>query len=300
VTREARAMLRSMTGFGAARGEAAGGATLAVEVRSVNHRHLSVKVRLPETLARLEAEVEARVRAKCERGAVTVHVGVERGAGAEPARIDHALARRYHRELASLAAELELALPLSLETLVGLPGVLNATASDQEEAALERALYGRVDAALSAMLGMREREGVALEGDLRKNARALAQLAARIEKRMPRVVRASHLALAKRVKALLGDSQALARNDLAREVALLADKLDVSEELTRLESHLAQLDEFLAKGGRIGRQLDFLVQEIFREVNTIGAKCADATVAHWVIEAKTHVERLREQVQNVE
>jgi uncharacterized protein (TIGR00255 family) len=117
---------------------------------------------------------------------------------------------------------------------------------------------------------------------------------------MPRVVRAARAGLEKRLAALLGGKTPVARADLAREVALLADKLDVSEELARLASHLEQLEGFLARGGRVGRQLDFLVQEVFREVNTIGSKCADATVTHWVVEAKTHVERLREQVQNVE
>ena len=111
---------------------------------------------------------------------------------------------------------------------------------------------------------------------------------------------ASLAALAKRVQALLGGKVPVTSADLAREIALQADKLDVSEELARLASHLDQLERFVAKGGRVGRQLDFLAQEIFREVNTIGSKCSDATVAHWVVEAKTHVERLREQVQNVE
>jgi uncharacterized protein (TIGR00255 family) len=113
-------------------------------------------------------------------------------------------------------------------------------------------------------------------------------------------VKAQRAALAKRVEDLLGGKTPVAPQDLAREVALLADKLDVSEELARLASHLEQLETLVAKGGRAGRPLDFLVQEIFREVNTIGSKCMDATVAHWVVEMKTLVERLREQVQNVE
>ncbi|HEX6885674.1 MAG TPA: YicC/YloC family endoribonuclease [Planctomycetota bacterium] len=291
-------MLRSMTGFGAAAGAGRSGTPLRVEVRSVNHRHLAVKTRLPETLFALESEVEGRVRARCERGAVTVHVAAERG-GAGGARIDHALARRYRDELAGLAGELGLAPALSLDALVGLPGVL-AAADGADEDTLGQEALALLDEALERMLAMRAREGAALEADLRKHARALAQLAARIEKRMPRVVRANHAGLAKRLQALLGGKLPVARDELAREIALLADKLDVSEELVRLASHLAQLDTLLAKGGRIGRQLDFLVQEILREVNTIGSKCSDATVAHWVVEAKTHVERLREQVQNVE
>lgn len=293
-------MLRSMTGFGASAGEAERGTALRVEVRSVNHRHLALKTRLPEAFAVLEPEIEARVRAKCERGAVSVALTAERPVGSESARVDRELARRYRNELAELAAELELDPRISLETLVSLPGVVAVGQDATAPEALHAAVLRLLDEALVRMLAMRAKEGENLGADLRKNARALAQLAARIEKRMPRIVRAHRAALTKRVQALLGDKKPVAGADLAREIALLADKLDVSEELTRLASHLGQLEGLLEKGGRTGRQLDFLVQEIFREVNTIGSKCSDATVAHWVVEAKTHVERLREQVQNVE
>jgi len=292
-------MLRSMTGFGAAASEARG-TSLRVEVRSVNHRHLVVKLRLPEAFAALEPEVEERVRAKCERGTVSLNLALERCAGATAARVDHALAGRYTRELTELAGELGIPAGLSLDTLLGLPGVLSEAGSGEDGTEMRAAVLALVDEALARMLAMRAAEGTALAADLRKNAQALERLAARIQKRMPSIVRAHRSALEKRVQALLGGKAPVASTDLARELALQADKLDVSEELTRLASHLDQLESFVKKGGRIGRQLDFLVQEIFREVNTIGAKCSDATAAHWVVEAKTHVERLREQVQNVE
>ncbi len=293
-------MLRSMTGFGASASEAERGLALRVEVRSVNHRHLALKTRLPESLVALEPEIEARVRARCERGAITVTVQAEHSAASTPARVDHELARRYREELAALAEELGLATAVSLDTLVALPGVVAVASGGVVSEAQQAAVLRRVDEALTRMLAMREKEGSNLAADLRKNAQALTRLAARIEKRMPGLVRAQHAALTKRVQTLLGSAAAVSGADLAREVALLADKLDVSEELTRLASHLEQLESLLKKGGRAGRPLDFLVQEIFREVNTIGSKCSDATVAHWVVEAKTHVERLREQVQNVE
>jgi uncharacterized protein (TIGR00255 family) len=293
-------MLRSMTGFGAAAGEARAGAALRVEVRSVNHRHLALKTRLPEALFALEGEVEGRVRAACERGAITVHVTAERAGSAGGARLDRELVRRYRDELAALAGELGLEQELSLDALVALPGVFAEGAEDAGADELGPGTLALLDQALGQMVAMREREGAALEADLRKHARALAALAARIEERMPLVVSANQGNLTRRLEALLGGRTPVAPEDLAREIALLADRLDVSEELARLRSHLAQLDGLLAGGGRIGRQLDFLVQEILREVNTIGSKCSDATVAHWVVEAKTLVERLREQVQNVE
>jgi uncharacterized protein (TIGR00255 family) len=292
-------MLRSMTGFGAASSEA-DGASLRVEVRSVNHRHLSVKTRLPEALAALEPEIEERVRSKCERGTVSVSLAWERGEDAALARVDHEAARRYARELADLAGELGIPAALSLDTLVTLPGVVSESAAGVDGSRARAAVLELVEEALARMLAMRAAEGAALASDLRGNARALEKLAERIRKRVPGIVRSHRTALAKRVQALLGGKTPVTGADLAREIALLADKLDVSEELARLASHLGQLETFLARGGRIGRQLDFLVQEIFREVNTIGAKCSDATVAHWVVEAKTRVERLREQVQNVE
>jgi len=291
--------LRSMTGFGAAAGEARSGAQLRVEIRAVNHRHLVLKMRVPEALAALESEIESRVRAKCERGALTLNLAVDPGGAGAGARIDRELARHYRRELELLAKELGLEPTLSLDTLVALPGVVreeDGTAQVPERTSV----LALVDQALARLLAMRATEGEALAADLRKNARALAQLSERIAKRMPRVVSRQRTSLEKRLQGLLGDQAPVARSDLAREIALLADKLDVSEELTRLASHLQQLEDFVKKGGRIGRQLDFLVQEVFREVNTIGAKCSDATVAYWAVEAKAHVERLREQVQNVE
>jgi uncharacterized protein (TIGR00255 family) len=177
------------------------------------------------------------------------------------------------------------------------------TNSGLELRALEREkklLLKVVQSALEAMESMREAEGRALALDLKKNRKLLEQLAHQIEKRMPIVVASQHAALTRRVEELLAGRAPLANGDLAREVALIADKLDVAEELTRLRSHFAQFDAILARSGPVGRQLDFLVQELLRESNTIGSKCTDAEVAHAVVEMKTAIERLREQVQNVE
>ena len=294
-------MLRSMTGFGAASSEDERGFALRVEIRSVNHRHLSLKTRLPEGFSALEHEIESRLRARCERGALSVHVSLGPRAGAELAHLDSEAAARYRTQLEALARVLVIPATISLDTLLTLPGVVSMPQNGSGAAReAQAAVLELVEQALERLLEMRTAEGRALEADLRKHAQATQKLVARVEKRMPGVVRAHRENLERRVRELLGPGAALERGDLAREVALLADRLDVSEEIARLESHLVQLEGFLARGGRVGRQLDFLVQEIFREVNTIGSKCADAKVAHWVVEAKTHVERLREQVQNVE
>ncbi len=296
------AALRSMTGFGAAAATLEGVAAR-VEVRSVNHRHLQVKTRLPQNLSHLEPQVEAAVRAKLSRGSVTVSVDVDRPKAAS-ARIDAKAMRVWCEEIARATKQAGLEADFGLETLLGLPGVIG---SDEDGATVgmeAQLVLGALEGALRGLDTMRQREGKALAVDLRKNAKSAAQLAKKLEKRMPLVVKEQHAALKKRLAELLDGTARTGRSpsdqDLAREVALLADRMDVSEELTRLTSHLAQLETLIAGTEPAGRPLDFLVQELFREANTIGAKCNDATAAHIVVELKTLVERLREQVQNVE
>ena len=293
-------MLRSMTGFGAASQEG-GALSVHVEIRSVNHRHLLVKSRLPQEVSGLDAAVETQVKKRLARGSVSVALGLERTGAEACATIDAEVAARYQQEVAHLAEKLGLEPGLSMDALLALPGVVGGeNGRRRADSRLEKLVLGTIDEALLRLVEMRETEGRAIEEDLRKHAAATAKLVRRIERRMPTVVRAHQRNLEKRVGELLSGQTAIQPADVAREAALLADRLDVSEEVARLDSHLVQLDTFLEKGGRIGRKLDFLVQEIFREINTIGAKCSDAKVSHWVVEAKTHAERLREQVQNVE
>lgn len=300
-------MIRSMTGFGAA-SVVDGAISARAEIRSVNHRHLQVKTRLPSEVSHLESEIEALVRKALERGAVTITISLQREAGAGLAGIDLAAARGYHDRLTELAASLKLQSDVRLEALLGLPGVLvpreGGGGREREEALVQRC----ASQAIAALIAMRAAEGKALHADLSKNTQAIEKVVAKIEKRMPKAVKEHHAALVKRLNELLaGEStrKSVARaevssSDLARELALLADRMDTSEEFTRLKSHLAQWESLLARGNAVGRQLDFLVQELLREANTIGAKCNDATTAHAVVELKTLIERLREQVQNVE
>jgi len=295
-------MLRSMTGFGAA-AATAGGAEARVEIRSVNHRHLQVKSRLPQSLAHLESQLEAAVRTKLSRGSVTISVDVDRPRGAA-ARIDAKVLRAWCEEIARATKVAGLEAEYGLDTLLGLPGVLSANADDDRSDADEVLVMGALTGALEGLDAMRLREGKALAADLRRNAKSIAALVKKLEKRMPLVVKEQHAALKKRLTELLDgapkNGRVVSDADLAREVALLADKMDVSEELTRLASHLSQLETLVASGVPSGRPLDFLVQEFFREVNTVGSKCNDAEAAHLVVELKSLVERLREQVQNVE
>ena len=292
--------MRSMTGFGAATLEAAG-ASVTAEARAVNHKHLQVKVRLPAEFLELEGDVEALVKRRLDRGSVALNVQFAEGARVAGPSVQPEVAARLKKELLKLARELGMPPELSLDTLARLPGVVSASAPSAQSREREKKLVlSAAEKALAALEAMRETEGRALAKDLRKNAKELERLARAVEKRMPDVVREQGAALTRRVEELLAGKHALAPNDLAREIALIADRLDVSEELSRLSSHLAQFEAILAREGPVGRTLDFLVQELLRETNTIGSKCNDAAVAHAVVEMKTAIERLREQVQNVE
>jgi uncharacterized protein (TIGR00255 family) len=250
-------------------------------------------------MARLERDAEARVRGRLSRGSVTLHVSAERMHRGEAVRFDESAARRLFGELKQLSDELETA-PPTLGEILRLPGVVETADDSGPLEDLAKLALTAVDEALDELVVMREREGQAMAKDLLQNAAALAELRTRIEGRMPQVVEHHHAALKKRLVELLDGAHPVADADLAREIAVLADRTDIAEELTRLVSHLEQLEALFASVKPVGRQLDFLVQELHREVNTIGSKCNDATVAHWVIEAKTCVERMREQVQNVE
>ena len=303
-------MLRSMTGFGSATLEREG-LSLSCEVRSVNHRHLSVRVKGPAELSAHEIALEKMVKAQLERGSVTVFLRLERGGALAAASIHTDLVRHYASQLDELAKGLGKAdRGVSLDRILSMPGVIGTESGDKWKDQAKALGDECLAAALADLVAMREREGVAMAADLRKNATELEARLVQVEGRMPEVVREHGEMLQKRVNDLIagtGHKEALVDSaDLAREIALIGDKLDVSEETSRLRSHLDQLAHMLdeatgnAAAGAVGRKLDFLIQEFLREVNTIGSKCNDANVAHAVVDMKNVVERLREQVQNIE
>ncbi|MEM6672135.1 MAG: YicC/YloC family endoribonuclease [Planctomycetota bacterium] len=298
-----------MTGFGAGRAEATldDGAQLAVvaEVRSVNHRHLQVKLRLPHDLGALESSLEKAVRARLGRGAVQVAIELARSGGEPSFDVDEAACERYlrlQRGIARRFSEFDLDEIESIRDLLTLPGVVvtTRTGADVSEAGPEADVVRRaLDGALDALEAMRRAEGKATADDLAGTTDEIEALIGRIRDRLPEVAAGHRARLVERVAEVTGDAQ-LSEADLAREIAVLADRLDVSEEIARLGSHIVQLRAVLDAGGAVGRRLDFLAQEFFREANTIGSKCSDAAVAHLVVDLKTQVERLREQVQNIE
>jgi uncharacterized protein (TIGR00255 family) len=287
-----------MTGFGAGHG-AAGGEELDVEVRSVNHKFCEVKVRLPRELAALEIEVAKSVKERLARGGV--EVAVRRpgsGAGLAP-RVDVALAESYARAFHEIQARLGLPGAVTLAEILGADGVVRLEERTVSAEAAREALRRGLGAALDALAEMRAREGEALARDLAARLDLVEASVARVAALVPQVVEHHRARLAERVLELTR-GVALDPARLAQEVALLADRTDVTEEMTRLHSHLAQARALLGLAEPAGRKLDFLVQEMHREVNTIGSKAQSAEIAALVVSMKVEIERMREQVQNVE
>jgi uncharacterized protein (TIGR00255 family) len=283
-----------MTGFGRASVEA-GDRRLRVEIRSVNHRGLELKVRGAESDAYCGAEIGRAVRAAVERGAVTVHLRDE--AGGASAGIDEARVRAGYAVLERLRQELQIGEPVALSTVAAFmtPG----TGGALEGEALWEALRPAVDGALAELTATRRQEGGALAADIGAHRARLLALAA--------ALRQATLPLADRFARRLSERLDVFRGQpgfepgrIAQEAALMADRLDVSEELVRLDTHLAHAGELIAAAGAVGRKLDFVIQEIGRELNTIASKAQDAGVAGLVIDAKAELERMREQAQNVE
>ncbi|RMF59741.1 MAG: YicC family protein [Bacteroidetes bacterium] len=294
-------MIASMTGFGRATAEAEG-FTATVEMRSVNSRFCEVSVRLPRAMAAYEAEVQRRVKQAFARGRINVNIQVERqGDEALALKVDRKAAWAYARMLEAVREAAGLEDPVRLEHLLQFSEIFNPPEEAEEDAA--EPAWAAVEAALAAAIetlrAMRRQEGAALETELAARLDALEALLNDVEARAPLRLDEARTRLYERLEELLGDER-INPDRLELELALLADKLDVTEECVRLRSHLALFREALAGSEPVGRKLNFLAQEINREVNTIGSKANDAAVAQLVVRMKEELEKIREQVENVE
>lgn len=293
--------LMSMTGRGA--GAAAGRrARVEVELSSVNRKQLDVDVALPRFLASYEARVHACIQARLARGRLTGEIRVTwaEAAPAAGARVDLGLARASVAALRAAAKQLDLPDDLRASALLALPGLVSLAPGARDLAALWPTVRQALDAALAQLQAMRKKEGAALGRDLRARLRTLRAAAADLARRAPGVAAAYRANLRKRIETALPGTDLAGDERLRKEVVLFADKADVAEELVRLDSHVAQAEGLLKRGGVVGRALDFLGQEMGREINTVGAKANDAGIARRVIGFKAELERFREQVQNVE
>ena len=296
-------MILSMTGFGRVEFEVET-QRFQLELRSVNHRHLDVHVRLPRTVAASEAALRAAVAERFARGKldVSLHATTGTAAAALP-EIDAAAAARYVEAARALGAEHGLAGELEVGTLLALPGVARMVEPELPPDVLEPALVGAAGRAADEVLAMRRAEGEALERELRGRLGRIAAVLAEVDARSDSVQEAVRARLRKRTEQLARETGVLDEGRLHQEIVHAADRLDVTEEIVRLRSHVDQfigvLDE-ATEGRAVGRKLDFLLQEMGREANTIGSKGGDAPISHAVVELKTELERVREQVQNVE
>ncbi len=293
--------VQSMTGFGAA-SASSGGYRVEVEMRAVNGRYLSLKVRMPGEFSSLEQEVRRLLDGKLGRGNVELRADIwqERdGAGIE---LDAGSIETYVRKWRALARRLKIEGELRLESLASMPELFAPPRRSSGARKSLPALGAAVKAAISELEAMRCREGAALVKILGVHLDAVERLRGEIARRAPELAGELVARAGQRVRKILTESNATAEvrsEDLAREIAWLADRTDVSEEVDRLGSHVAQFRAALERGGEVGKRLDFLVQEMHREASTTGSKAADGEVTEAVVELKLQIEKLREQVQNL-
>ena len=299
-------MLLSMTGYGSGQIDA-DGMNVVVEIRSVNNRYLKLHTRLPDGYAALEPRIEEAVRKQMRRGAVQLNLDLRRSSSAEDYKLNVDLLKSYAKQAQQVASEITGAAENSIDinSLLSLPGVeyddrQRSNRADEAWPIVQKALV----AALKDLSSMRETEGTAMEKDLNDQLNDIARCADEVKKLAPGVVEAYQTRLTERLTKLLADHDvAVQPTDVLREVGVYAEKADISEEIVRLESHLVQFREIMGQTARsdgAGRKLEFLVQELLRETNTVGSKANNADIAKYVVHVKTCIERIREMVQNVE
>jgi len=298
---EKTALLLSMTGYGAAHLQD-GGMAVAVEVRTINSRYFKLTVRVSEGYAAIEPRVESLIRQVVRRGTVQANVDIQRLPSPEDFAINVPVLRQYWTQLEALRGPWGLSQPVPLHALLGLPGVVGQTSQallDVEP--LWSAVQPAVQTALERLEQMRRAEGGAMEADLLRNCRLVATAVEAIARRAPEVAEAYRLRLEERVRKVLADLKAeLDPADLVKEVSIIAERSDIAEEIVRLQSHLEQFQSTIQGEQSAGRKLEFLLQEMYREANTISSKSPDMEIIRQVIEIKAAVERMREMVQNVE
>ena len=294
-------MILSMTGFGTGicqKGEV----SVTVEIRTVNHRFLDVHIRLGREYTFLESEIQQMIRGTMSRGRVDVSVAVQSSTPPE-LLIDAVLARGYAEAARRLREELAMSDTLDLRTLLMLPGVVQnrdcATLAESVENQLRDATLESLRASIESVLQMRGREGEALRSDMLSHLESISEKAARARSFVPDTVADYRARLQERLDQLLPPN-VLDPQRLAQEVAILVDRSDISEEFTRLDSHIAQFNALLSDGAEVGKKLDFLLQEMQREVNTMLSKSGNLEIKRLGIAIKADIEKLREQAQNVE
>jgi uncharacterized protein (TIGR00255 family) len=292
-------MIKSMTGFGRQQATWSDG-TVTIEVRSVNHRFLEMSIRLPKTMTGLEEVFKKGIQQHCARGRVELTVMLQGSRGnVRSLQLDAGLAKQYHEALRSLQRSLKLKGSIDIGLMAGLRDILVLSEQPTDDRKLTKLVEKLGQKAILDMVTMRKNEGALLAEDVRFRLTQLSECKTTVSARAPMVAQEAFERMKIRVEKLLGDSiPDLAR--LNQELALYADRCDITEELVRLDAHMIQFDRTMQGMEPIGKTLDFLLQEMGREINTIGSKANDAQITAEVVKMKAELERLREQMQNVE
>ena len=296
-------MIKSMTGFG--RGEYADETgKVTVEIRAVNHRYLDISVKMPRRYSFAEEAIKAAIKEKLYRGKVEVNVSIDNaGKSDSDVKLDADLAAKYYDALSTLRDSFEFGeeSKVSLSLLARMPDVIKTSAAEEDEETMTQRLVSATRKAAEDICAMRETEGAKLAADLEARAGIVSDIRARIEKRAPEIEKEYAAKFKARVEELLDGVYEVPEERIALEAAIFADKANITEELVRLDSHVSQLRAFLKTDGEaIGKKIDFLIQEMNREANTIGSKSNDRKITSMMLDLKAEIEKIREQVQNIE
>lgn len=294
-------MIKSMTGFG--RGEYSDGKrVVTVEIKSVNHRYMDINVKMPKRYSFAEEGIKSIVKEKLKRGKAEVSIMIESLAEDDvTVKLSSSVAGQYIANLRELKDTYSLEGSVDLKLIASMPDVLRAVPDVENEAAAEEAIIKAVSTAVENLDEMRGVEGKKLSDDLIMRGRLVRDIVKKIEKRAPEVAEEYTDKLRSRIAELIGDATQISEERILMEAAVFADKANITEEIVRLDSHMAQLEKILSMGEKpSGKKLDFLVQEMNREANTIGSKANDMEIISLMLEAKSEIEKIREQVQNIE
>ena len=296
-------MIRSMTGFG--RGEYSDEVRkITVEIRAVNHRYCDIFVKMPRKYSFAEEQIKAAVKSRLSRGKIEVGVMVDNfGQSDADVRLDLDLAGKYFRALNELSQKFEIGelTGPSLSLLARMPDVIRTAPAEEDEEEMLKCIMAAVDKAVTDICSMRETEGAKLVADISMRADIISDIRGRIETRAPEIEKEYAAKFKARIEELLDGACEVPQERIALEAAIFADKANITEELVRLDSHISQLREFLkGREDAIGKKIDFLIQEMNREANTIGSKSNDKEITSMMLDLKAEIEKIREQVQNIE
>ncbi len=292
-------MIKSMTGYGSAKGQA-GDLQISVEVKSVNNRYLDASVRMPRSFLFAEDAVKSAIGRHISRGKVDMFINVDSSAADDVnVKINEALLKGYIDAIGLISEKYGLENDLTAVSAGRFPDILSVEKKDLDAEEISAGLVAVAEQALRDFDAMREREGEKLCADVLSKLETISSLVSTVEKESPRTVEAYQNRLREKISEVLS-SAGVDENRILAEAAIYADRVAVDEETVRLRSHMSQLRSMLAGGSPIGRKIDFLIQEFNREANTIGSKCQNSDIAHVVVELKSEIEKIREQIQNIE